>query len=147
MTHGAEGRSLNPSAVLDAGLGFMTSQLLLTAVQLDLFTHLGESAEDALFGRLMGSDTITQAFKEARKDDSIQAVVFRINSPGGSDVASDVIWREAFLTMAEKPVIVSMSDVAASGGYWIATASHAIVAEPTTLTGSIGILSSTIRVL
>jgi protease-4 len=99
----------------------------------------GESSEDALFGRIMGSDTIAQAFKEARKDDSIQAVVFRINSPGGSDVASDVIWREAFLTMAEKPVIVSMSDVAASGGYWIATASHAIVAEPTTLTGSIGI--------
>ncbi len=99
----------------------------------------GESAEDVFFGRTMGSDTITEAFKEAREDDSIQAVVFRINSPGGSDVASDVIWREAFLTMEKKPVIVSMSDVAASGGYWIATASNAIVAEPTTLTGSIGI--------
>ncbi len=101
----------------------------------------GESAEDTFFGRVMGSDTIAEAFKEAREDDSIQAVVFRINSPGGSDVASDVIWREAFLTMEKKPVIVSMSDVAASGGYWIATASNAIVAEPTTLTGSIGIFA------
>ncbi|MFQ5789384.1 MAG: signal peptide peptidase SppA [Acidobacteriota bacterium] len=99
----------------------------------------GESDDDAFFGRVMGSDTIARAFRDAREDDSIEAVVFRIDSPGGSDVASDVIWREAKLTMEKKPVVVSMSDVAASGGYWIATASHAIVAEPNTLTGSIGI--------
>lgn len=99
----------------------------------------GESISDPLAGRIMGSDTIAKAFREAREDDSIRAVVFRVNSPGGSDVASDVIWREATLTMEKKPVVVSMSDVAASGGYWVATASNAIVAEPTTLTGSIGI--------
>jgi protease-4 len=99
----------------------------------------GDSTEDAVFGRVMGSDTIAEAFETAREDDSIDAVVFRIDSPGGSDVASDVIWREATLTRAKKPVVVSMADVAASGGYWIATGSDAIVAEPTTLTGSIGI--------
>jgi len=99
----------------------------------------GDSTEDAVFGRVMGSDTIAEAFERAREDESIDAVVFRIDSPGGSDVASDVIWREATLTREKKPVVVSMADVAASGGYWIATASDAIVAEPTTVTGSIGI--------
>jgi protease IV len=99
----------------------------------------GDSSEDAMFGRVMGSDTIAKAFKSAREDASIDAIVFRIDSPGGSDVASDVIWREASLTKEKKPVIVSMGDVAASGGYWIATASSAIVAEPSTITGSIGI--------
>ena len=99
----------------------------------------GESTEDAMFGRVMGSDTIAEAFESAREDDSIDAVVFRIDSPGGSDVASDIIWREASLTRKKKPVVVTMADVAASGGYWIATASDAIVAEPTTITGSIGI--------
>ena len=99
----------------------------------------GDSTEDSVFGRVMGSDTIAKAFEQAREDESIDAVVFRIDSPGGSDVASDVIWREATLTRGKKPVVVSMADVAASGGYWIATASDAIVAEPTTVTGSIGI--------
>ncbi len=99
----------------------------------------GESTDDAVFGRVMGSDTIAEAFERAREDKSVHAVVFRIDSPGGSDVASDVIWREATLTRAKKPVVVSMADVAASGGYWVATASDAIVAEPTTITGSIGI--------
>ena len=99
----------------------------------------GGSGEDVVFGRVMGSDTIAKAFKTVREDDSIDAVVFRIDSPGGSDVASDVIWREAKLTGEEKPMIVSMANVAASGGYWIAMAADTIVAEPTTLTGSIGI--------
>jgi protease-4 len=99
----------------------------------------GATSDDPFSGRVMGSDTIADAFEKAREDDSIDAVVFRIDSPGGSDVASDVIWREAMLTKEKKPVVVSMGDVAASGGYWIATASSAIVAEPTTITGSIGI--------
>jgi protease-4 len=99
----------------------------------------GGSGDDPVFGRVMGSDTLAESFRSAREDDSIRAVVFRIDSPGGSDVASDVIWREAMLTKEKKPVIVSMGDLAASGGYWIATASSAIVAGPTTITGSIGI--------
>jgi protease-4 len=101
----------------------------------------GGSSHDAVFGRTMGSDTLAEAFQSVREDDSIDAVVFRIDSPGGSDVASDVIWREATLTREKKPVIVSMANMAASGGYWIATASDAIVAEATTVTGSIGIFA------
>lgn len=99
----------------------------------------GDSNQDGLFGRTMGSDTLAASFREVREDSSVKAVVFRIDSPGGTDVASDVIWREASLTKAEKPVVVSMGDVAASGGYWIAMASSAIVAQPTTITGSIGV--------
>jgi protease-4 len=106
----------------------------------------GENDEDPFYGRVMGADTLASTFKQVREDDSIDAVVFRIQSPGGSDVASDVIWREAALTMEEKPVVVSMADVAASGGYWIATASDAIVAEPSTITGSIGIYAGKFNV-
>jgi protease-4 len=78
--------------------------------------------------------------RKARADDSIRAIVLRIDSPGGSAIASDVIWREIMLTRDKKPVIASMSDVAASGGYYIAMPAHAIVAQPSTLTGSIGVV-------
>ena len=77
--------------------------------------------------------------RSARKNKRIKAVVLRINSPGGSASASDAMWREIDLTAQEKPVIVSMGDLAASGGYWIATAADTIVADPQTLTGSIGV--------
>ena len=99
----------------------------------------GDSRDDLFSGRLMGSDTLMRAFRSARRDEDVKAVVFRIDSPGGVDVSSDVIWREAELTRAEKPVVVSMGNLAASGGYWVATASDYIVAEPTTITGSIGV--------
>ena len=89
----------------------------------------------------MGSATVARWIKRARKDKSIAAIVFRIDSPGGSAVASDVIWREVVLAGKEKPFVVSMSDVAGSGGYWISMAAHKIVAQPPTLTGSIGVLS------
>ncbi len=79
------------------------------------------------------------AFEKARTDDSVRAVVLRIDSPGGSARASDLIWREVMLTQREKPVVVSMGDVAASGGYYIAMAAGTIVAHPSTLTGSIGV--------
>ena len=83
--------------------------------------------------------TLKKAFKKARTDDSVQAVVFRVNSPGGSALASDLIWREVMLTQREKPVIVSMANMAASGGYYISMAAQKIVAQPGTLTGSIGV--------
>jgi len=83
--------------------------------------------------------TLKEAFEKARTDDSVQAVVLRIDSPGGSALASDLIWREVMLTQREKPVVVSMGDVAASGGYYIAMAAGTIVAHPSTLTGSIGV--------
>ena len=84
-------------------------------------------------------ETLKEAFKKARTDDSVRAVVLRIDSPGGSALASDLIWREVMLTQREKPVVVSMGNVAASGGYYIAMAAGTIVAHPNTLTGSIGV--------
>jgi len=100
----------------------------------------GESSYDSPQGEVVGSDTIVRYLRKARADDSIRAIVLRVDSPGGSAIASDVIWREVELTRSVKPVIASMSDVAASGGYYIAMPAHKIVAEPATLTGSIGVV-------
>ncbi|MFI0419458.1 signal peptide peptidase SppA [Spongiactinospora sp. 9N601] len=92
-------------------------------------------------GGSMGSDTICAALRAARRDEHVKAVVFRVDSPGGSYVASDAVWREVVLTRKTgKPVIVSMGDVAASGGYFVSMAADVIVAQPGTLTGSIGVL-------
>ncbi|MYG00346.1 signal peptide peptidase SppA [Candidatus Poribacteria bacterium] len=82
---------------------------------------------------------LKDAFKKARSDDAVKAVVFRVDSPGGSALASDLIWREVMLTQRKKPVIVSMANLAASGGYYISMAAGTIVAQPGTLTGSIGV--------
>ncbi|MGW4791970.1 signal peptide peptidase SppA [Nonomuraea sp. NPDC004297] len=90
-------------------------------------------------GGAMGSDTISAALRAARRDEHVKAVVFRVDSPGGSYVASDTVWREVTLTRKVKPVIVSMGDLAASGGYFISMAADVIVAQPGTLTGSIGV--------
>jgi protease-4 len=87
----------------------------------------------------IGEKNIVKALRTARESSRVKAVVLRINSPGGSALVSDLIWREVELTKAEKPVIASMSDVAASGGYYIACNANSIFAEPTTITGSIGV--------
>ncbi|MCS4225306.1 signal peptide peptidase SppA [Sphingobacterium sp. BIGb0165] len=87
----------------------------------------------------IGGDKFSRELRKLREDDAVKAVVLRVNSPGGSALASDVIWREVILTKKVKPVIVSMGDVAASGGYYIAAAADSIFAEPTTITGSIGV--------
>jgi protease-4 len=87
----------------------------------------------------IGSDKFAEAIRKARLDDKVKAVVLRINSPGGSSLASDIIYREVLLTKKVKPIIASMSDVAASGGYYIAMACDTIVAHPNTITGSIGV--------
>ncbi len=100
----------------------------------------GQSSYDSPQGQVTGSDTLIDYLRKARADRSIKAIVLRIDSPGGSAIASDVIWREVMLTRNIKPVIASMSDVAASGGYYIAMSAHAIVAQPATLTGSIGVV-------
>ncbi|MCD8740194.1 signal peptide peptidase SppA [Mucilaginibacter roseus] len=89
----------------------------------------------------IGSDRLSKALREAREDDKVKAVVLRVNSPGGSSLASDVIWREVALTKKVKPIMVSMGDVAASGGYYISCAADSIFAEPNTITGSIGIFA------
>ena len=87
----------------------------------------------------IGSISTSAAIKKAREDINVKAIVLRINSPGGSALAADVIWRETILAKAENPLVVSMGDYAASGGYYIACAADSIVANPTTLTGSIGV--------
>jgi protease IV len=87
----------------------------------------------------IGSERFAEAIRKARMDDKVKAVVLRISSPGGSALASDVMWREIQLTKKVKPVIASMSDVAASGGYYLAMGCDTIVAHPNTITGSIGV--------
>jgi protease IV len=102
----------------------------------------GRSGRGPLAGGAMGSDTIAGALRAAAADSRSRAIVLRVNSPGGSYVASDAIWREVVRArQAGKPVVVSMGDVAASGGYLIAMAADSIVAQPGTLTGSIGVLA------
>ena len=109
----------------------------------------GESGYDPLTspgGSSMGSATIADAFEQVRDDDSIKAVIFRIDSPGGSVVASELIRREAELTAKKKPLVVSMSGYAASGGYWISTPASKVFADPGTITGSIGVLGGKFNV-
>jgi protease IV len=102
----------------------------------------GRSGRGLMSGGSMGSDTIAAALRSAVADDHIRAIVLRVNSPGGSYVASDTIWREVVRARAAgKPLVASMGDVAASGGYYISMAADAIVAQPGTVTGSIGVLS------
>jgi len=100
----------------------------------------GRSSHDTTGGQVAGSETLVEYLRKARADSSVRAIVLRVDSPGGSALASDVIWREVFLTKNQKPLVASMSDVAASGGYYISMPAHAIVAEPATLTGSIGVV-------
>ncbi|MFN2447938.1 MAG: signal peptide peptidase SppA, partial [Vicinamibacterales bacterium] len=102
----------------------------------------GRSTYDPVNGPVLGADTIIEHIREARADQQVKAIVLRVDSPGGSSTASDMIWRELTISKdvePRRPLIVSMSDLAASGGYYIAMAGDVIVAEPGTLTGSIGI--------
>jgi protease IV len=102
----------------------------------------GKSGYDPINGAVLGSDTLIQYIRQARKDASLRALVLRIDSPGGSASASDAIWRELMVERKahpDRPIIASMSDLAASGGYYVAMPADVIVAEPSTLTGSIGI--------
>ena len=101
----------------------------------------GDGGFNPLTGTSMASDRVTRAFREAIEDDDVTAIVFRVDSPGGSYVASDAIWRETVRARdAGKPVIVTMGDVAASGGYFVAIDADRIIAQPSTITGSIGVL-------
>ncbi len=104
----------------------------------------GKSGYDPGNGVVVGSDTFVEQLRRLRNDDAIKAIVLRVDSPGGSSVASDVMWRELIITRDQKPsrpLVISMSDLAASGGYYISVPGHVIVAQPGTLTGSIGIFA------
>jgi protease-4 len=99
----------------------------------------GRSSDGMFSGSMVGSDTVVDAVNDAANDNSVKAIVLRVDSPGGSALASGLIWYALEQAKAKKPVVVSMGDVAASGGYYIACNANKIVAEPTTLTGSIGV--------
>lgn len=117
---------------------FNEDQTLVEAEESNIAVIVAEG-EVATSGDGVASNKICKLFKEAREKESIKTIVFRINSPGGSALASEEIWREVTLTNKIKKVIVSMGDVAASGGYYIAAPATKIFAEPTTITGSIGV--------
>ncbi|HKP47213.1 MAG TPA: signal peptide peptidase SppA [Pyrinomonadaceae bacterium] len=101
----------------------------------------GKSNDGPTGDQSIGSDTVSRAINDARDDKSIKAIVIRVDSPGGSGLASDIIWHAVELAKAKKPVVISMSDVAASGGYYIAAGANKIVAQPSTITGSIGVFA------
>ena len=101
----------------------------------------GTSANSPSGEQSIGSDTLAKALNDAAADKSIKAIVLRVDSPGGSGLASDIIWHAVEAANQKKPVVVSMSDVAASGGYYIAAAASKIIAQPSTITGSIGVVA------
>jgi protease-4 len=104
----------------------------------------GKGKDDLLGGAAAGSETVIKAVREAARDETVAAIVLRIDSPGGSALASDLIWRE--VKRAGKPVVASLSDIAASGGYYVAVAADRIVAAPGTLTGSIGVVGGKVAI-
>jgi len=101
----------------------------------------GSSENSPSGDQSIGSDTVAKALNDAAADKSIKAVVLRVDSPGGSGLASDIIWRAVEAANQKKPVVVSMSDVAASGGYYISASAAKIIAQPSTITGSIGVVA------
>jgi len=101
----------------------------------------GSSQNSPSGDQSIGSDTVAKALNDAAADNSIKAIVLRIDSPGGSGLASDIIWHAVEAANQKKPVVVSMSDVAASGGYYISASASKIIAQPSTITGSIGVLA------
>ncbi len=100
----------------------------------------GESKNGMFTGEVLGSETLVKAIDKARDDDDVKAIVLRVDSPGGSALASDIIWRSVQRAKEKKPVVVSMGHVAASGGYYISMGADSIIAEPNTITGSIGVV-------
>jgi protease-4 len=135
--HDAE--QVTPSRYVKASRGFHFDGRPKLAVVYVVGDILPGQSQDGPFGSFAGSDTVADALRTAREDGDVKAVILRVDSPGGSGTASDVIWREVEITRKKKPVVVSMGDVAASGGYYVAMGSDAIVAQPGTITGSIGV--------
>ncbi len=101
----------------------------------------GRSGNGPSGGQSIGSDTLAKALNDARDDKTVKAIVLRVDSPGGSGLASDIIWHAVAAAKQKKPVVVSMSDVAASGGYYISASASKIIAQPSTITGSIGVVA------
>lgn len=122
--------ALGPSAAGDAQVA---------VVHVDGAILPGRSREDLMVGKVAGAETVAAALAWAAEEPSVDAVVLRVSSPGGGDSASDTIWRAADRVRAVKPLIASFGDTAASGGYWVSTAARRVVAQPLSITGSIGV--------
>lgn len=118
----------------DTDEGYSENKVALVYADGDIVSGNGDNEQ-------VGSDAFRTLLRKLRMDNSVKAIVFRVNSPGGSSLASDVIWREISLARKEKPVIVSMGDVAASGGYYISCNADSIFVNANTITGSIGVFS------
>lgn len=129
----------------EEGGGGSGERIALLVAEGDIIS--GRSREGAFGGRSVGDETLVEALREIRQRRNIRAVVLRIDSPGGSGDASDAVWQEIRRLRRAKPVIVSMGDVAASGGYYLACAGDAIVAGPGTITGSIGVFGGKLNLL
>jgi protease-4 len=137
----AEGR-VSPAGYVKAGRGFGFDGRPKVALVYAVGEIVpGDSQSSPFGGGMAGSDTIIRGLRQASLDDAVRAIILRVDSPGGSGTASDAVWREVALARRKKPVVVSMGDYAASGGYYIAMGADAIVAEPGTITGSIGVFS------
>lgn len=133
---------VSPGAYVKASRGFSFGPRPRVAIVYAVGTIIpGESQSSPLTGGMVGADTIIRGLRQAVADDSVRAIVLRVDSPGGSGTASDAVWREVALARRKKPVVASMGDYAASGGYYVSMNADAIVAQPTTITGSIGVFS------
>jgi protease IV len=140
LMFGTRWRAKVPPAKRAAAVVTKRTQPVVALVEGHGAIVVGRNRRSVMNGSQTGSDHISAAFRAVREDDNVRAVVFRVDSPGGSYIASDTVWREVYLTReAGKPVIVSMGEVAGSGGYFIACPADVIVAQPTTITGSIGV--------
>jgi protease-4 len=139
--HGSKLAELSQRLTRPGGPGAKRDKIALVPVNGAI--HLGKSGRSQPFAReSTGSDTVSAALRAAAADEDVKAIVLRVSSPGGSYVASDAIWRQVALARATgKPVVASMAEVAASGGYYVAMGADRIVAEPATITGSIGVLA------
>lgn len=126
---GRYGKQLHPSGVNKIAVVHATGLIVV-----------GESLWSPMTGFIMGSDSVAGELRGAANDTAVKSIILRVDSPGGSSVASEIIRREVQMAQKKKPVVVSMSDVAGSGGYWIAMSSNKIVADAGTLTGSIGVV-------
>lgn len=122
-----------------SGSGSTEGEARVAVVHVDGAILSGKSRADVTAGKVSGAETVARALAWAEEEASVDAVVLRISSPGGADSASDTIWRAAERVRAVKPVVASFGDTAASGGYWVSTAARRVVAEPLTITGSIGV--------
>jgi protease-4 len=135
------GNRLSPAPYVRAARGGAFDRRPRLAVVYAAGDLMPGDSQESPFGRVAGADSIIRGLRAAREDASVRAIILRVDSPGGSGSASDAVWREVQLARRVKPVVASMGDYAASGGFYVAMGADAIVAEPGTITGSIGVFS------